>query len=103
MEMGKQIFTTTPSKMHIIFIFKIQKFFSGEEVSPSPHPTPLGASILTPSVLDATPPEKILGTAWEGGERRGRAGDRRRGRGRKGPLIFWHRAPPMLKVLKVYE
>jgi hypothetical protein len=65
---GQTNFHSNPTKNApkcIIFIFKIQKFFSGEGDTPSPHPTPLGAfgaSILAPSVLDGTPPEKILGT-----------------------------------------
>jgi hypothetical protein len=57
MEMGKQIFTTTPSKMHqnAPFSYLKYKIFQRGGVSPSPHPTPLGASILAPSVLDGTP------------------------------------------------
>jgi hypothetical protein len=58
-DMGKRIFTPIPPKC-TIFIFKIQKFFSGEGDTPSPHPTPLGASILATAVLDGTP-RKISG------------------------------------------
>jgi hypothetical protein len=60
MEMSKQIFTTTPSKMHQNAPFSHLKYknFSAGRGQPSPHPTPLGAfgaSILAPSVLDGTP------------------------------------------------
>jgi hypothetical protein len=38
-----------------IFIFKIQKFFSGEGTPPPRTPHPSAPSILAPSVLDGTP------------------------------------------------
>jgi hypothetical protein len=61
-DMGKLILTPTPPKC-IIFMFKIQKFFSGERTPlPVPHPVgAFGASILAPSVLDGIL-RKILGT-----------------------------------------
>jgi hypothetical protein len=58
---GQTNFHSNPTKNApkcIIFILKIQKFFSGERDTPSPHPTLLGAfgaSILAPSALDGTP------------------------------------------------
>jgi hypothetical protein len=63
--MVKRIFTLTPQKMHQNASFsysKYKKIFSGEGHNPSPHPTPLDASILAPSVLDVTPEKK----SWKG-------------------------------------
>jgi hypothetical protein len=67
MEMGKQIFTTTPSEMHQNAPFsylKYRKFFSRGHLLPAPH---------TPRRLDSRafgarwdPPEKILGTGLGG-------------------------------------
>jgi hypothetical protein len=67
---GQTNFHSNPTKNApkcIIFIFKIQKFFSGERDTPSPHPTPVGAfgaSILALSVLDETLQKKSWVRAW---------------------------------------
>jgi hypothetical protein len=73
MEMGKQIFTTIPSKMHQNAPFSYLKYknFSAGRGTPLPAPHTLGAfgaSILAPLVLDGTP-RKILGTGLGGREK----------------------------------
>jgi hypothetical protein len=61
---GQTNFHSNPTKNApkcIIFIFKIQKFFSGEGHIPSPHPTP-SAPRFSHLRCSMGPPKKILGT-----------------------------------------